>query len=44
MSLMIGSGPFGQQPAGHFNRELPREGLLYLEESPRWIRKVTLTS
>jgi uncharacterized protein (DUF427 family) len=38
MSLMIGAGPFGQQPAGRFNTEMPQEGLLYLEESPRWIR------
>ncbi len=38
MSLTFGSGPFGQRPAGRFNRELPREGLLYLEELPRWIR------
>jgi uncharacterized protein (DUF427 family) len=38
MSLMIGAGPFGQQPAGRFNREMPREQLLYLEESWRWIR------
>jgi uncharacterized protein (DUF427 family) len=38
MSLMIGTGPFGSQPAGEFSHELPRERLLYLEESPRWIR------
>jgi uncharacterized protein (DUF427 family) len=38
MSLMIGAGPFGQQPAGRFSTEMPRERLLYLEESPRWIR------
>jgi uncharacterized protein (DUF427 family) len=38
MSLTIGSGPFGQRPAGRFNREIPAQGLLYLEESPKWIR------
>lgn len=38
MSLMIGAGPFGQQPAGRFSREMPRERLLYLEESWRRIR------
>jgi uncharacterized protein (DUF427 family) len=38
MSLTLGSGPFGQQPVGRFNFDLPREGLLYLEESPKWIR------
>ena len=38
MSLTYGSGPFGQWPAGRFNRDLPAEGLLYLEPSPKWIR------
>lgn len=38
MSLTYGSGPFGQRPVGRFNLELPREGLLYVEESPKWIR------
>jgi uncharacterized protein (DUF427 family) len=38
MSLMIGAGPFGQQPAGRFSVEMPQGGLLYLEESWRWIR------
>lgn len=38
MSLTIGTGPFGHQPAGRFNHEVPREGVLYLEESPHWIR------
>jgi uncharacterized protein (DUF427 family) len=38
MSLMIGNGPFGHAPAGVFNRDLPGEGLLYLEPSPRRIR------
>jgi uncharacterized protein (DUF427 family) len=38
VSLTYGSGPFGQSPAGRFNVDLPREGLLYLEELPRWVR------
>jgi uncharacterized protein (DUF427 family) len=38
VSLTYGSGPFGQRPAGRFNREIPREGVLYVEELPRWVR------
>lgn len=39
MSLTLGPGPLGNQPAGIYNREPPaREGLLYLEPSPRRIR------
>lgn len=39
MSLTLGPGPLGNQPAGVYNRDLPdREGLLYLEPSPRRIR------
>src|SRR5437667_241709 len=38
MSLTHGSGPFGDRPAGRFNREIDPEGLFYLEESPKWIR------
>ena len=39
MSLMLGTGPFGQRPAGVFNRELPdRKGLIYFEDSPRRMR------
>jgi uncharacterized protein (DUF427 family) len=38
MSLTHGTGPFGQRPAGRFNRDLPREGLVYVEELPRRIR------
>jgi uncharacterized protein (DUF427 family) len=38
MALMTGLGPFGHKPAGAFNRPLPRDGLLYLEPSPRRIR------
>jgi uncharacterized protein (DUF427 family) len=41
MSLTVGTGPFGQRPAGTFNFELPRrEGLIYFEGSPRRIRAV----
>jgi uncharacterized protein (DUF427 family) len=38
MSLTHGSGPFGNRPGGRFNRDIDPEGLLYLEESPKWIR------
>jgi uncharacterized protein (DUF427 family) len=38
VSLTYGTGPFGQRPAGRFNVELPREGILYVEELPRWVR------
>jgi uncharacterized protein (DUF427 family) len=41
MSLMIGTGPFGQRPVGAFNVEPPeRKGLIYFEDSPRRIRAV----
>jgi uncharacterized protein (DUF427 family) len=41
MSLTVGTGPFGQTPAGAFNFELPRrEGIIYFEDSPRRIRGV----
>jgi uncharacterized protein (DUF427 family) len=36
---MLGTGPFGQHPAGSFNREMPeRRGLILFEDSPRRIR------
>jgi uncharacterized protein (DUF427 family) len=36
---MVGTGPFGRQPAGTFNFEIPRErGVIYFEDSPRRIR------
>jgi uncharacterized protein (DUF427 family) len=38
VTLTIGSGPFGQRPAGRFNFELPDGVVRYLEESPRWMR------
>ena len=39
MALTVGSAPFGQHPAGEFNREMPPfKGLIYFEDSPRWIR------
>lgn len=41
MSLMIGTGPFGHAPAGVFNTDMPREGLLYFEPSPRRMRGVS---
>jgi uncharacterized protein (DUF427 family) len=41
MTLTVGTGPFGHNPAGSFNVEIPsRERLLYVEPSPRWIRGV----
>jgi len=40
MSLTVGTGPFGHTPGGEFNTALDREGLLYLEDSPRRIRAV----
>jgi uncharacterized protein (DUF427 family) len=41
MSLMLGTGPFGQHPAGAFNREMPeRRGLILFEDSPRRIRGI----
>src|SRR4051794_2307191 len=41
MALTLGTGPLGDAPAGAFNHDLRREGLLYLEPSPRRIRGVT---
>jgi uncharacterized protein (DUF427 family) len=38
VSLTYGTGPFGQSSTGRFNREIPREGILYVEELPRWVR------
>src|SRR5438132_6705840 len=39
MSLTVGSGPFGQRPAGHFNVSIEApEGILYFEDDPRRIR------
>jgi uncharacterized protein (DUF427 family) len=40
VALTLGTGPLGNMPAGAFNREPEREGLLYLEPSPRRIRGV----
>ncbi len=41
MSLTIGSGPFGQRPAGRFNTSIDApDGLLYVEENPRRIRAI----
>lgn len=38
MTLTVGTGPFGQTPAGTFNIELRSQGLIYFEDFPRWIR------
>ena len=38
MALTLGTGPFGERPAGEFNFDAPREDVRYLEDSPRWIR------
>jgi uncharacterized protein (DUF427 family) len=38
VSLTIGTGPFGHQPAGRFSFDVPQERMMYLEESPRRIR------
>jgi uncharacterized protein (DUF427 family) len=38
---MLGTGPFGQHPAGAFNRDMPeRRGLILFEDSPRRIRGI----
>ena len=39
MSLMNGTGPFGENPGGAFNFDVPRKsGVIYFEDSPRRIR------
>ena len=39
MALTVGTAPFGNHPAGEFNREMPPyKGLIYFEDSPRRIR------
>jgi uncharacterized protein (DUF427 family) len=38
VSLTVGTGPFGTQPAGRFNFEPPSEGASYLEAFPRRVR------
>ncbi len=39
MALTVGTGPFGQHPAGTFNFDVPRDrGVIYFEDSPRRIR------
>jgi uncharacterized protein (DUF427 family) len=40
MSLTMGSGPFGHQPAGDFNLDIPARELMFVDPSPRWIRAV----
>jgi uncharacterized protein (DUF427 family) len=39
MSLMTGTGPFGENHGGRFNFDVPRtSGVIYFEDSPRRIR------
>jgi uncharacterized protein (DUF427 family) len=38
MTMTVGAGPFGHQPAGRFNFELPPHPIQYLEDFPRRIR------
>ena len=40
MALTMGTGPFGQRPAGSFNFDTPGKGAIYLEEIPRRVRGV----
>jgi hypothetical protein len=40
MTLTMGSGPFGHDPAGDFNLDIPARELLFVDPSPRWIRAV----
>lgn len=38
MTLTMGAGPFGHQPAGRFNIAIPVDDVLFVDPSPRWIR------
>ena len=40
MSLTLGEAPLGQSPSGAFNRDIERDGLLYLEPFPRRMRGI----
>jgi uncharacterized protein (DUF427 family) len=40
MALTMGTGPFGQRPAGRFNVEIPVAEVLFVDPSPRWVRAV----
>lgn len=40
MSLTMGTGPFGHEPAGRFNVELEPADIAYVEPSPRRVRAV----
>lgn len=40
MTLTMGTGPFGAQPSGVFNFEVPIGHVLYFEDSPRRVRVV----
>ena len=38
MSLTVGRGPFGHDPAGQFNFDIPTREVLFVDPSSRWIR------
>jgi uncharacterized protein (DUF427 family) len=38
MTLTMGTGPFGHEPAGAFNVEIPFREVMFVDPSPRWIR------
>jgi hypothetical protein len=38
VTLTVGTGPFGHEPAGRFNFEVPARGIQYLEPLARRIR------
>jgi uncharacterized protein (DUF427 family) len=40
VTLTVGGGPFGHHPGGRFNFELPRQDVLYFEDSPKRIRGI----
>jgi uncharacterized protein (DUF427 family) len=40
MSLTMGSGPFGHQPAGTVSPDIPARDFMFVDPSPRWIRAV----
>jgi uncharacterized protein (DUF427 family) len=41
MAMTVGTGPFGQHPAGKWNRETPDlKGLIYFEDFPRRMRAI----
>ena len=38
MSLTLGTGPFGHEPAGRFNVDIPVREVVLVDPSPRWVR------